>query len=289
MQVIHAGLYYGTDTLKARLCVQGKEMLYSLCTKHDIPHANVGKLIVAQDDSQRSALDDLHANAKALSIPTEFLSPDQVSSREALVRAAAGALSSPSTGILDSHSYMAFLHGSFTDSGGDTALSSSVSSITALDSGWDISVLDPSGSTSTISAETVINSAGLAAVPLANSVLPESKHLTAYFAKGTYYSLGQRLKIGTLIYPAPIPGHGGLGTHLTLDLRGRIRFGPDVQWVQDAEDLIPTEDAERRAAAVREIKSYLPSVDEGALEVDYCGIRPKIVGEGMGSREHAGE
>lgn len=281
--MIHAGLYYGTSSLKAELCLRGKSLLYSLCTSQQVPHARIGKLIVAQDSSQYAALESLHATAQSLSIPTTFLSSSQVSSREPHVRAAAGALHSPTTGIVDSHALMAHLHASFESSGGDTALSSTVEYCAPSPSGgWDLTLLGPDGERSSFSAEVLVNAAGLAAVDLSNSILPQSRRITPHFAKGSYYSYAGRAPASTLIYPAPKEGLGGLGTHLTLDLQGRARFGPDVQWVDTPDDLVPTDDAERRKAAVKEIREYFPEVEEGRLEIDYCGIRPKLVGKDGG-------
>ncbi|KAF2154394.1 FAD dependent oxidoreductase [Myriangium duriaei CBS 260.36] len=282
-EVIHAGLYYGTDTLKAKLCVRGKELLYQLCSQHQIPHSRVGKLIVAQDSVQREALEGLARAADALGVETGWLSPSQVTDREPDVRAAEGALWSPTTGIIDSHGYMAFLAEEFEAAGGDTALGNEVVGVERVGGEWRVDVRSGDGKTATISSEVLVNAAGLAAIPLSNSILPEGRRLKPYYAKGTYYSYAAREpRTKTLVYPAPVKGHGGLGTHLTLDLRGRVRFGPDVQWVEDAGDVVPREDLERRKAAVEEIRAYLPGLQEEKLEVDYCGIRPKLAGKDGG-------
>ncbi|TKX21165.1 FAD dependent oxidoreductase-like protein 3 [Elsinoe australis] len=285
--VIHAGLYYGTSTLKSRLCTRGKSLLYALCEKHSIPHRQLGKWIVAQDSAQFSSLEQIHANATALSIPTRFLTTSDLAT-EPSVRAQAGALLSPTTGILDSHTYMAYLHASFTESGGDTAFCADVVGIeapTASSGEWMIHARSGQ-ETYTVSAETVVNSAGLQAVQIANMVLPESRHLKAFYAKGTYYSYAAKEpRPKVLVYPVVREGHGGLGTHLTLDLQGRVRFGPDVQWVEEP-DYTPNEDGERFEEALREIREYLPSVEGGKMEVDYCGVRPKLKGkEGGGGTD----
>ncbi|KAF2222807.1 FAD dependent oxidoreductase [Elsinoe ampelina] len=293
-EVIHAGLYYSPDSLKARLCIRGKQLLYSLCETHSIPHSRCGKWIVAQTATQRAALEEIHSRATTLSIPTRFLTPTDLAT-EPSIRAEAGALLSPTTGILDSHAYMSFLHGTFTDSGGDTAFNASVTSISAPCAStrdWTIHVRSPPLSPSdapeeySLTASTLINSAGLHAVPIANMILPPDRRLEAYFAKGTYYSYAARSpRPKVLVYPAPVAGHGGLGTHLTLDLQGRVRFGPDVEWV-DEPDYTPNMDAGKLEAAVAEIKSYLPGVDGAKVEVDYCGVRPKLAGrEGGGGRD----
>lgn len=301
-QVIHAGLYYGHDSLKTKLCIKGKEMLYHLCQRHDLPHMNCGKWIVAQDTEQMEALQKVHEFATSIGVPTHFLSKEEASRREPHVRCEAGVLESPSTGILDSHSYMQFLHGAFEDAGGDTALASPVTRIdppSAASPDWKIWTAPPGRTQplpndptpqapspiaeaareedSFITAETVVNSAGLYACAINNMILPPDRHRTPYYAKGSYFSYSKsHPKPSTLVYPAPIPGHGGLGTHLTLDMAGRVRFGPDVEWVDSPTDLAPTANTERFKAAIADIKTYMPGIDEDALALDYAGIRPKL-------------
>lgn len=278
-EVIHAGLYYGTDSLKTKLCLKGKEMLYSLCKAHSIAHRNTGKWIVAQDAAQMDAIQKVHSFASSIGVPTHFISKSEAARREPDVRAEAGVLESTSTGIVDSHTLMQYLEGSFTDSGGLCAFHSPVTSITALDcgrAGWEISTTSPeTGETSTITADTLINSAGLFAVDINNMILPPSRHRKAYYAKGSYFSYSSsRPKPSTLIYPAPVPGHGGLGTHLTLDMSGRIRFGPDVEWTDSPTDYSPN--TKNLAAAIDDIQTYLPGVEREAIQPDYVGIRPKL-------------
>jgi 2-hydroxyglutarate dehydrogenase len=173
---------------------------------------------------------------------------------------------------------MQYLEGSFEDAGGICAFHSPVTSITPLDSGrsgWSITTTSPDASTSTITAETLINSAGLYAVAVNNMILPESRHRKAYYAKGSYFSYSASSPHpSTLIYPAPVPGHGGLGTHLTLDMGGRIRFGPDVEWTESPTDYAPN--VKNLAAAIEDIATYLPGVNKDAIQPDYVGIRPKL-------------
>ncbi|KAF2479596.1 FAD dependent oxidoreductase [Neohortaea acidophila] len=300
-EVIHAGIYYGHDTLKTKLCIEGKQMMYELCEKYRIPHMNCGKWVVAQTEEQLAALQGVHDFAKSIDVPIRFISKDEAQSREPEVRAEAGALESPSTGIVDSHSYMQFLQGDFEEAGGITALGSPVSMIRSPSKSqpdWRIWTAPP-GSTSPvpespspqspgpnashddndtfITAETLINSAGLYACGINNMILPPDRHRTPFYAKGTYYSYSKsHPKPSTLIYPAPIPGHGGLGTHLTLDMGGRVRFGPDVEWIESPVDLAPNANSERFRAALEDIKSYLPGLDVDSVALDYCGIRPKL-------------
>jgi 2-hydroxyglutarate dehydrogenase len=296
-EVIHAGIYYGPDSLKTKLCVQGKEMLYQLCDKHDIPYNNCGKWVVAQDETQATAVEKVHEFAKSIGVPTRFLSKEEAKNREPHVRAETAVLESPTTGILDSHAYMQFLHGSFEDAGGDTALNAKVTRIEApspTSPDWKIYTADPSQpntDTEPITAEILINSAGLYACDISNMILPKEKHMQPFYAKGNYFSYAASTpKPSVLVYPAPVPGQGGLGTHLTLDMSGRIRFGPDVEWIDSPTDYTPTSDPSRFRAAIADIKKYLPGIDEDALALDYAGIRPKLgkmgaVGAGEGFQD----
>ena len=257
-------------------------MLYDLCQKKEIPYRNTKKWIIAQDSSQMSKLEDLHTFAKEIDVPTRFLSADEIKEREPDVRAEAGVLESESTGIVDSHALMAYLEASFQDLDGDIAFNTSVTDIEALNNGnsgyriytkptTNLSQADPD----VIHVDTLINSAGLAAISISNMILPPSRHRKPFYAKGSYFSYASsHPKPKTLLYPAPVPGHGGLGTHLTLDMTGRVRFGPDVEWVDDPTDLKPNES--RLSEAIDMIKTYLPGVDGEAIDLDYCGIRPKL-------------
>lgn len=277
-EVIHAGLYYGTDSLKTKLCLRGKEMLYDLCKTHSIPHWNTGKWIVAQDDTQMDAIQKVHNFSQTIGVPTHFITKEEAKRLEPDVRCEAGVLVSPSTGIVDSHSLMQYLEGDFEDKGGICAFKSPVTSITPFDSGrsgWEITTTSPDGESSTITADTLINSAGLFAVAINNMVLPDDRHRKAFYAKGSYFSYSaSKPKPSMLVYPAPVPGHGGLGTHLTLDMGGRIRFGPDVEWTDSPTDYAPNTKSMKQA--IDDIQTYLPGVDRDAIQPDYVGIRPKL-------------
>ena len=283
--MIHAGIYYDQDSLKTRLCIRGRQILYQLCEERAIPYKNCGKWIVAQDKQQLDALHKINEHCKTIGVPVHFISKEEGKRREPDVRAEAGILESPTTGIVDSHSYMQYLHGDFEDRGGITALHSPITKIVPLRNGadgWQIftrSIPSPShveeAEESCITAETIINSAGLFAIPLSNMILPAERHRTPYYAKGNYFSYSSSFpKPKTLIYPAPRPGFGGLGTHLTLDLGGRVRFGPDVEWIKDPNDYHVNDS--RLAEALNEIETYLPGIDRDAVNLDYAGIRPKL-------------
>ena len=278
-EVIHAGIYYGPNSLKTELCVKGKQMMYELCKREGIPYSNCKKWIVAQDQGQMDELVKIQEFTKSIDVPTRFLSLAEAREREPDVLAREGVLESPTTGIIDSHAYMAFLESDFQSKGGDLACHAVVESVEPLDAGrqgWWIQTRSGSAAElETITAANFINSAGLTAVPLSNSILPSERHLKPYYAKGTYYSYSAPLpKPKTLIYPAPKKGSAGLGTHLTMDLTGAVRFGPDIEWVDDPNDL-SVNDA-RLAAALDEIEAYLPGVRRDKVQVDYCGIRPKL-------------
>jgi len=278
--VIHAGLYYGATSLKTKLCIEGKNLLYELCKTHHIPHNQMGKWIVAQTDQQWEELVKVHKFTREIGIPTEFVSLDRAAKEEPFVKAKVGILESPTTGIVDSHAFMQFLLGDFEDRGGDVALFSPVVSIAALgekgSQGWEITTKDRgTGEESSITAEILINSAGLGAVDINNMVLPENRHRKMYYAKGNYFSYAPSTpKTTHLIYPAPEPGLGGLGTHLTLDIGGRIRFGPDVEWVDTPDDL--SVNSSRLGEAIEQIKRFLPDIQEDKIVPDYAGIRPKL-------------
>lgn len=293
-EVIHAGLYYGHSSLKTRLCLDGKRLLYEYCDGHQVPYRRCGKWIVAQDQDQRHALERVDAFAKevgdaglgsgAPAIPLRWVERAEAQRREPDVRAREAVLESQSTGILDSHAYMTSLLGDFQESGGTVAFGSDVSECEALrggTGGWNVhvinSMLSEGDDAATVSSETLINSAGLAAIPVSNAALPAGRQIDPAYAKGTYYSYSaSHPRPSTLIYPAPIPGHGGLGTHLTLDLGGQVRFGPDVEWVDNANDLRPNPDPQRLKVALDDIQSYLPGLQRDEVGVDYCGIRPKL-------------
>ncbi|RYO91087.1 hypothetical protein DL762_002383 [Monosporascus cannonballus] len=316
-EVIHAGLYYGPGTLKTRLCVEGRRALYRFCADHGVAHRRTGKWIVAQDAAELEALGRIRDFCRAHNaevgeeeaLPVRFVGREEARRLEPDVRADAGILESPTTGIVDSHGLMLALQGLFEDAGGVTALNSEVVGVEPLPApspastpgsgGWRVTVRDPGAggagsgseleSESTITAETVINSAGLGAAAIHNMVAPAERHVRLHYAKGNYFSYGASApRVGRLIYPAPAPGGAGLGTHLTLDLAGRVRFGPDVEWVGSPGDLAVS--AARLAPAVAEIRRYLPGVDASALAPDYAGVRPKLaprgaVGAGGGFRD----
>lgn len=275
-EVIHAGIYYPTDSLKARLCVAGKHALYEYCAQRNIPHARTGKLIVATDDTQLQRLDALASQAEANGVGDLLrLDRDALVAREPEV-AGIAALYSPSTGIVDSHALMNTLQGDLEAKDGIVATHSTVSEIEVLPGGIRLAV-DSGGEVTELEATTVINAAGLQAGILAAECSGCDDYVSpsVRFAKGTYFIYEGRSPFTTLVYPLPVAG--GLGIHATLDLGGKLRFGPDVEWVDTVDYAV---DPGRRRDFAESIRHYWPNFDERLLVPGYAGIRPKLGGPG---------
>ena len=290
-EVIHAGLHYPPGSLKALLCLRGKARLYDYCDRRHVPFRRIGKLIVATDDAQRAALDALADNARLCGVDdVEALDATQAARLEPEVRCVA-ALWSPSTGIVDSHALMLALLADAEAAGAVLALSSRVvgGAITAEGIALDVAAGD---ARSSVTASLVVNCASLNASRVARSIhgmparhVPETRPV-----KGHYFALAGRTPFRHLVYP--VPASGGLGIHLTLDLAGRARFGPDVEWLPSQSSPAsstpsPPEpsldyavDARRSTAFAAAIRRYWPGLPEDALAPDYAGIRPRITGPG---------
>jgi len=273
-EVIHAGIYYAQGSLKARLCVQGRQMLYSYCEERGIAHSRCGKLIVATSAQQVPELHVILAKAAANGVnDLVLLTRGQASSMEPELECMA-ALHAPSTGIVDSHALMLALQGDLEHAGGMLALNSPLARARITTQGIELDAVDGTQ----LLARCVVNAAGLLAPKLAqrfDGLAP--KHVpTAYYAKGSYFTLSGRSPFRRLIYP--VPEAAGLGVHLTMDLGGLAKFGPDVQWVDSPEDLAV--DSLRSNAFYAEVRKYWPALGDGALLPGYAGIRPKISGPG---------
>jgi L-2-hydroxyglutarate oxidase LhgO len=270
-EVIHAGIYYPAGSLKAQLCVAGRELLYDFCARHGVPHRRCGKLIVATSEAQVAQLEQIQAAAARNGVDLDLLSREQALSLEPRLTCHA-ALQSPTTGIVDSHSLMLALLGQAENRGASLVCESRVTHLSLESGGVAVGV---NGDEPLLLARTVINCAGLRAPELARSIVgfPAQHVPRAYFAKGSYFTLSGPSPFTHLIYP--VPEHGGLGVHLTLDLAGRARFGPDVQWVERCEYGVEPQRSERFYAAIR---AYWPELPDGALQPAYAGIRPKISG-----------
>ncbi len=280
-EVIHAGIYYIKDSLKAQLCVEGNRLLYEYCRSHQVATHAYGKLIVASNDSQ---IDDLRAilyKAQNNSVPEmKMLSGEQARALEPELRCEAALLSS-TTGVVDSHGYMLSLLGGFEDAGGMVAYQSPLLSAKPIgknaEGGFELEIGGADGMH--IQTKLLINCAGLSAPAIARCIegLPKEKIPKAYFAKGNYFSLSGKSPFSHLIYPIPEPG--GLGVHLTLDMGGQAKFGPDVQWLEiETEGQIDySVDVRRGEGFYAAVRTYWPGLKDGALQADYSGVRAKIV------------
>ena len=275
-EVIHAGIYYPPGSLKAKMCVQGRQRLYAFCQSHGVEHSRCGKLIVATSERQLSELKNIQARALANGVDDlELLTASQAVALEPSLHAM-GALLSPSTGIINGRAYMLALLGEAELHGASLALNSRVQSMQSTATGLQLSVLCD-GVEETLFADLVVNAAGHQAIALANTcdAVAAEKIPRAYLAKGNYFSLAGRSPFSRLIYPVPEPG--GLGVHLTLDLGLQARFGPDVEWVQTEDYSVNPQRAEVFYAAIRK---YWPELKDDALQPAYAGIRPKTVPQG---------
>jgi L-2-hydroxyglutarate oxidase LhgO len=286
-EVIHAGIYYPQGSLKARACVEGRRRLYAYCAERRVPHRRCGKLIVATDAAQLEELEGIRQRAHANGVSDVVrLSPTQARAMEPELDCVA-ALHSPSTGIIDSHALMVAYLGDAERAGAMLALKSPLTKGVVRTGGIELHV---AGAEPILAAQ-VVNSAGLRAPSLARRIdgYPSELAPPELYAKGNYYTLAQRAPFSRLVYPVPEPG--GLGVHVTLDLDGRARFGPDVEWVDRIDYTVDPRRTERFYGAIRR---YWPGLPDGALEPAYAGIRPKISGKGapaadflvQGLREH---
>lgn len=269
-EVIHAGIYYPRGSLKARLCVTGRDLLYAFCERWGVPHRRCGKLIVATSEAQLAELHTIRASALGNGVELELLTRSAALALEPEL-ACVGALHSPRTGIIDSHSYMLTLLGHAEQHGVTLVCGARVTRMLVEREGILLAIDDQEPS---VRARLVVNCAGLHAPHVARTVegFPPQHIPTAWFAKGNYFTLATRSPFQRLVYPVPEPG--GLGVHLTLDLAGRARFGPDVQWIETADDYaVDPRRADRFYAAIR---TYWPQLQDGALQPAYAGIRPKI-------------
>ncbi|WP_127559983.1 NAD(P)/FAD-dependent oxidoreductase [Saccharospirillum alexandrii] len=272
-EVLHAGIYYRPGSLKARLCVQGREQLVAYCQERQIPHRLLGKLILATDEPGEAALAKLQTTAAANGVSLEDLSQPQVARLEPEV-ACRRALWSPNTGIIDSHTLMLAFQADIEAHGGDVVCHHRVERVMKQGDYWHVSVVDSDGERSQIEATRVINAAGLGALAVARSVAPALPDLpTAAYAKGCYFGYSGQLPVSHLLYPTPEPG--GLGIHLTLDLNGQPRFGPDVTFLDNDEPDYEVDPA-RAADFARAVQTYLPGIDPGKLVPSYAGVRPKV-------------
>lgn len=272
-EVIHAGIYYPTGSLKARLCLAGRDRLYAYCASRGIAHKRLGKLIVASEPAQIPALQKIRALAEANGVDDlEWLGANAVQGLEPALKASA-ALLSPSTGIVDSHGLMLSYLGEAESHGATIAYRSPVEGGTIADEGF---VLDIGGDAPVqLHCRYLVNAAGLEAQRVVRNLHGFNPRLVPplHFAKGSYFVLAGPAPFERLVYP--VPEHGGLGVHLTLDLAGRARFGPNVEWVDALDYRV---DPDQAASFYGAIRRYWPGLSEGKLAPGYAGIRPKLSG-----------
>ena len=274
-EVIHAGIYYPPGSAKARFCVTGRDMLYDYCASHGVAHKRDGKLIVAADNGQLDALDTIAERARQAGVfDLQHLTANEAIALEPNV-SCTGALFSPSTGLVDSHGLMLAYLGDAEQAGAMLALGSPVTGGRVVDDGI---VLDVGGDAPmNIQVKTVINAAGLWAQPLTASIedVPPDTIPERHFARGVYFTLSGKQPFSRPVYPIPEPG--GLGCHYTIDLGGQGKFGPDVEWVDEIDYTVDPARADTFYASIRR---YWPALPDGALQLGYAGIRPKLHGRG---------
>lgn len=292
-EVVHAGLYYEPGSLKARLCVRGRELLYAYCRERGVAHARCGKLVVATRQQDEGRLEAIRTRARACGAdaaePLAMLSAAQARALEPELQCSA-ALLSPRSGIVDSHGLMTALLADTEAAGGLLACASRIEGAEPAPGGWRIAI-GADGTRSLLQARWIVNAAGLDAQAVARSItgFPDSSIPQRHLAKGHYFDLAGKAPFARLIYPTPVDG--GLGVHLTLDLGGRARFGPDVQWLDavgaetPAAALDHAVDPARAAAFYAEVRRYWPRLPDSALQPAYAGIRPKLAGAGAAAAD----
>jgi L-2-hydroxyglutarate oxidase LhgO len=279
-EVIHAGIYYPANSLMARFCVEGRRKLYPYCREKGVPHENCGKLIVATSEQEDAMLAGIKQRAEANGVEgMRVLTRDEATAMEPALRCTS-ALLSPMTGIIDSHAFMLALQGDAEHAGAIPVFFSPALGAHVRERKIDIDVggADPL----TLRCRLMVNSAGLHAPLLARRIagMPAERVPTEYYAKGNYFTLTGRSPFSRLIYPVPVPG--GLGVHLTIDLGGQARFGPDVEWIDSIDYTV---DPRRSDGFYEAVRRYWPGLKDGALQPGYAGIRPKIVPRGAPAQD----
>lgn len=277
-EVIHAGIYYPEGSLMARLCVSGRKRLLAYCAERGVPHRQCGKLIVATSPDEVALLPGILARARANGVEGLRLLDARAAQDMEPALACSAALFSPATGIVDSHAFMLAMQGDAEAAGALFALRSPFHAARVVPGGFEVEV--GGDDAMTLRCKTLVNAAGLHAPALAQRIagLPTVHLPTPFFAKGNYFTLEGRAPFTRLIYPVPVAG--GLGVHLTLDLGGQARFGPDVEWIAGPDGIDYTVDARRGDSFYAAIRRYWPALPDGALQAGYSGVRPKLAGPG---------
>ncbi len=270
-EVIHAGLYYPTGSKRAYHCPRGRRMLYEFCASHGVPYRRCGKLVVATSEAEIGKLDAIRNQAQINGVEGVEMIDEAAARALEPELSCLVAMHSPETGVVDSHRYMLALQGDLEDHGGMIAFNTRIERIALVQGGWLLYY----GGGETIAVDAVVNAAGLGAQTLGRVTegYPQERVPRLFLGKGSYFGYAGRPVFSRLIYPAPI--HGGLGVHVTLDLAGRMRFGPDVEWIEEENYDV---DPRRAQVFYASIRKYFPRLPDGALVPDYSGIRPKLTG-----------
>ncbi len=270
-EVIHAGLYYPTGSKRAYHCPRGRRMLYEFCASHGVPHRKCGKLVVATSEPEIEKLSAILKQSQTNGVEGCAIIDATEAKRLEPELSCVAAMRSPETGVVDSHRYMLALRGDIEDRGGMIAFNTRIGRITQVQGGW---LLQAGGDS--IMVDAVVNAAGLGAQKLGRATegYPQERVPPLFLGKGSYFGYAGKPVFSRLIYPAPI--HGGLGVHVTLDLAGRMRFGPDVEWTEEENYDV---DPKRADVFYSAIRKYFPRLPDGALVPDYAGIRPKLTGQ----------
>jgi L-2-hydroxyglutarate oxidase LhgO len=274
-EVIHGGLYYPTNSKRALHCVRGRRMLYEFCASHGVGHRKCGKLVVATDVAELAKVETILAQGQANGVEgLEIIGGNAARAMETEL-SCIGALWSPESGIIDSHGYMQALWGELEDRGGMIAFETAVERMSFKTLHWQVQFSGRDAGS--VDFDAVVNAAGLGAQSLARRIegYPAGKVPRLVLAKGNYFGFAGRPVFSRLVYPTPIDG--GLGVHVTLDLAGRMRFGPDVEWIAEESYTV---DPRRADSFYDRIRTYWPGLPANSLVPDYCGIRPKLTGPG---------
>ncbi|MEH6491599.1 NAD(P)/FAD-dependent oxidoreductase [Halopseudomonas sp.] len=274
-EVIHAGIYYAPGSLKAQLCVEGRDLLYAWCAEHGVAYRQVGKLLVAVEPEEVAAMTRLQANAAANGVDLQWLDAAQVHALEPQVRAVAG-LFSPLTGIIDSHALMQSFEAALQRAGGMLSCRAWVQGITPIKQGLCVTG-HSDGQAFSISARQVVNAAGLFAQTLQRGVAGAIQVPPVHWCQGRYFSYAGSSPFRHLVYPMPDSNNAGLGVHATLDLAGQLRFGPDVRYTDELDYQV---DAHLREAFGAAVRRYWPACDQARLQPAYAGVRAKLSGAG---------
>ncbi|MBI4275101.1 MAG: NAD(P)/FAD-dependent oxidoreductase [Rhizobiales bacterium] len=274
-EVIHAGMYYPPHSLRALHCTQGRRLLYPFCVAHGVPYRKCGKLIVATNDAESKKVEALHKQGLVNGVEgLDMIGGNAARALEPELTCI-GALVSPETGVIDGHAFMLALRGDLEDHGGMIAFGTRVEYLAPSPQGWQVRF--SGAEVGTITVDAVVNAAGLGAQALAARIegYPQGRAPRLVLAKGSYFGYRGRPVFSRLIYPTPVDG--GLGIHVTFDLAGRMRFGPDVEWIETESYDVDPKRAEMFYARIR---TYWPALPDDTLVPDYSGIRPKLSGPG---------